>query len=581
VRVLFVTRHFAALRNFESVVRSLSGRGHAVELAALQDDGLSGVAMVERWQADLPSLVVSRAPGRPVSEAETVTQKVRLALDWVRYLAPAYANTPRLRERARERTPRAMLWLTRVPGMRTAAARQWLGRGLRGLERALPRVPEIDAFLSARQPDVVVLTPLIGLGSPELDYLRSSQALGLRTLFGVWSWDNLSSKALIRWVPDVITVWNDTQRDEAVALHGVPAERVVVTGAQCFDQWFERRPSRPRAEFCARVGLPGDPPFLLYVCSALFYGSPVEAQFVRRWLEGLRASGDERLRQAPVLVRPHPSRLKEWETVRLDDLGPVALWGRNPVDREAKADYFDSLSYAAAVVGLNTSAFLEAAIAGRPVATVLLDEFRENQEGTLHFPYLLNVGGGLLHATRSLESHRAQLADILRDPERHARQSARFVEAFLRPYGRLEAATPRVVAAIETLGQAAQPAPQPDAASPVSQWMLDTCRAAYRVPWLTPMFWDPLQFQEERARAATIRRHRRLKRRQHWQAQLDRAKRVARERREKTGARRVKQRERRSRWQEKRRRQAQARRAQFRAAIARRVRQVFGGQAGE
>ena len=32
-------------------------------------------------------------------------------------------------------------------------------------------------------------------------------------------------------------------------------ERVVVTGAQCYDQWFNRRPSRTRDEFCRDMGL--------------------------------------------------------------------------------------------------------------------------------------------------------------------------------------------------------------------------------------------------------------------------------------------------------------------------------------
>ena len=47
-------------------------------------------------------------------------------------------------------------------------------------------------------------------------------------------------------------------------------------------------------------------------------------------------------------------------------------------------------TYSAGVVGINTSAFLEAAAVGKPVHTVLLPEVsRDNQEGTLHFRYLL------------------------------------------------------------------------------------------------------------------------------------------------------------------------------------------------
>ena len=129
----------------------------------------------------------------------------------------------------------------------------------------------------------------------------------------VWSWDHLSSKAIIRDLPDRLFVWNGVQRQEATTMHGVPDERVVVTGAQCFDRWFDRRPRRDRAAFAARVGLPDERPFVLWVCSALFQGSPSEAAFVLEWARRVRASSDPVLRDAAILIRPHPSRAAEWE----------------------------------------------------------------------------------------------------------------------------------------------------------------------------------------------------------------------------------------------------------------------------
>ena len=68
------------------------------------------------------------------------------------------------------------------------------------------------------------------------------------------------------------------------------------------------------------------------------------------------------LASTPILVRPHPSRMKEWEHIDASAERDVVVWGRNPVDAEARTDYFDSLFHSAAVVGLNTSAFLEAGI---------------------------------------------------------------------------------------------------------------------------------------------------------------------------------------------------------------------------
>ena len=91
-----------------------------------------------------------------------------------------------------------------------------------------------------------------------------------------------------------------------------------------------------------------------------------------------------------MLIRPHPSQTAGWEGVDLGDLGPVAIRGGNPIDQQSRADYFDSLYHSHAVVGLVTSAFIEAAVVGRPIYSLLLPEFEMYQEGMQHFRYLLH-----------------------------------------------------------------------------------------------------------------------------------------------------------------------------------------------
>ena len=61
------------------------------------------------------------------------------------------------------------------------------------------------------------------------------------------------------------------------------------------------------------------------------------------------------------------SRTAEWTDVDWRSVGNIAMFGGAPVDQLARTDYFESLHYCAAVVGITTSAFLEAAVVGRPV----------------------------------------------------------------------------------------------------------------------------------------------------------------------------------------------------------------------
>src|SRR5262249_16590336 len=151
------------------------------------------------------------------------------------FLDPRYNET--YRARAWERAPRPAAALGRSVIGRHAAGRKALGEVFDVLQRATPTNQEIERYLREREPDIVLFTPYVGLRQIQPDFLRAAQALGIRSAICVKSWDNLSSKSVIRPQPDRLFVWNEHQRREAVELHGVPADHIVVTGAQCFDEW--------------------------------------------------------------------------------------------------------------------------------------------------------------------------------------------------------------------------------------------------------------------------------------------------------------------------------------------------------
>ena len=459
MRVLVCTRHFGYLRNFESAIAALAERGHDVHLAADRPESLfGGDRLVARLVERYPNVTVGTTPPRDKDPWLLLSSRIRLSRDFLRYLDPRFDGAPQLRRRAKERTPAGVVWLIERAGFRRRPMRTWLAAVLEAAEQALPLHAPTTAFIHDQRPDVVVLTPLIDLGSPQLDLLKSARSLGVRTVVAVGSWDHLSSKALIRIQPDLLTVWNQVQQREAVEMHGVPAEKITVTGAQCYDQWFGRQPSRTREAFCREVGLPADRPFVVWVCSSLFRGGPPEAPFVLSWIRALRASADPTLCDLGILVRPHPGRLDEWESHDLSSLDRVVFTGRNPIDQASRDDYFDALYHSAAVVGLNTSAFLEAAIAGKPVMAILPREYWKSQTGTIHFHYLRDVAGGVLQTAATLEEHAGQLARVVADG-RPAIDPAPFVQAFLRPAGLDQPSTPRFVDAIERAAQ--EPAPRP------------------------------------------------------------------------------------------------------------------------
>ena len=190
--------------------------------------------------------------------------------------------------------------------------------------------------------------------------------------------------------------------------------------------------------------------------------------FVRRWIEALRAL--PALSEVGVLVRPHPYNAEHWRDIDLTALqGVVYPRSANPVNEADRQDYFDSLFHSEAVVGVNTTAMIEAAIVGRTVHAVLADEFQDTQGGTLHFQYLLSENGGFLRVATSLPEHAAQLAETLANPDVGGEACARFVGAFIRPHGINVQATPVLADALERL---AASGPRPVVRATVSAYPL-------------------------------------------------------------------------------------------------------------
>jgi len=489
-RVLFVMLHPGFVRYYDGALEALAAAGHDVHVAfEVSRTKLGEDVTAQRLATLSPRITCGPAPTRAESvrtflarsdrtatrsggaarswrdrgaqdEAqESLATTVRLLMDYLRYFEPAFAGAPALRARAEKRLPRVYPPAIRAVARLGPGARSALRRVLSGIEHAIVPHPSIETFIREQNPDLLLVTPLVELGSQQVDYVKCARRLGVRSALCVASWDNLTSKGLIRVAPDHVIVWNETQKHEAVTLHGVTPGQVAVTGAQLFDRWFAASPSRTRDDFCARVGLDPARPFVLYVGSSMFI-APDEVPFAERWLDAVRG-GEGRDERPGVLIRPHPANAEQWRAFdsNLDD---VAVWppiGTTPNDPDFRRDFFDSLYHCAAVVGINTSAQIEAAIVGRPVLTIHSPEFAHAQEGTLHFQHLVGGSAGFVHEAHSLAEHVDQLRAVLSDGSSSAARNRRFVESFIRPRG---IDVPAVAVFVEAIGAfAALPAHAP------------------------------------------------------------------------------------------------------------------------
>ena len=164
----------------------------------------------------------------------------------------------KLAERASDSAPQT--WkdaLSRHPWM----TRHWkiVQRALELTEAVVPCDPDFQQFVEAQKPDMMLVTPLVEFGSYQTEYVKCAHRLGVPVLYLPFSWDNLTNRGLSRVAPDRTLVWNEHQRREAIELHGVSPQSIVVTGAPRFDEFFEMTPSSTRAAFCGAAGLDPSP----------------------------------------------------------------------------------------------------------------------------------------------------------------------------------------------------------------------------------------------------------------------------------------------------------------------------------
>ena len=443
------------LRNYGSTIRLLAERGHRVLLCYdAPDKRRDASAQVVESHEGIE--LVPPLP-RAARRREQAIAKLRLAIDYLRYLDRRFAGSPYLRRRLEKYLRGPLLGLLARAPYGLPFARSGV-RALLAVERLVPSDAGVERAIASLAPDAVFVTPLLGRSDRnrrQTDTVKAARRLGIPVGAGVATWDHLTTKGIVKALPDRLFVWNEIQRRDAAEFHFVPPERVVVTGAQLFDGWFERRPTTTREEFLDHVGLAGAPRYVVYVGSSPNIApTELEVPFVRRWIEALRSSGEPLLTELGVLVRPHPYTVERWAEVDLGDVD-AAVAPRHPpampMNELDEALYFDSIHFSEAVVGINTTAMVEAFIQRRPVLTIRASEFRETQEATVHFGNLRTAAGGALQTAATFDEHVAQLRSTLAEPERLREGIEAFLRTFVRPCGLDRPATAVLVDAIEGL----------------------------------------------------------------------------------------------------------------------------------
>lgn len=430
MRILFVIAHSGLARHLGRVIELAAQAGHEVVITVCGEK--KNLVAQTLQQLRVYNNIRQVKSVRAHHWWKPILTITRALLDLGPYLRPGHPS-PDLIKRYRKVLPLGIFGLIRRRWFARMVASRWFHRLLRYIERNTPPSFAICRMMEGLQPDVVITTPYLFPNSADVDYLKAGNHLGIPTCSAIASWDNLSTKGTGHVPVDRLFLWNQELKTEAVSLHGIAPAVLAITGAPTFDHLFDWSPTLSRDDFCNQAGVALGKTLLLYLCSSGSIADDEET-VVRQLAEILAAN--PATSNCHLMVRPHPLNFKIWATAAPlpSNVRIFPERGDLPDNPKSIELYCHSIYFASAMIGLNTSAFLEACVLDRPCIALPDMAGCYDQKKFGHFKHLTN--GNFIHTPETLEA----AADIIgamvatgKDPKQDARRE--FVRHFLRPRG--------------------------------------------------------------------------------------------------------------------------------------------------
>ena len=441
MKLVFALSNPGAFIFYDEVARYLAGQGHEIEIwhGPITKANITDRAL----QAAQSDTGTCQSQEMHASRWHHISWELRGLIDCGVYFNSAHLS-PWLEKRWEQYLSPLLQKTLNIPLVRNRIFSKKAQNCLRVMERLTPLDMRIIRQLKSSKADVLMASPLIYGRSYEADYVKSAQFLGIPVVAIVQSWDNLTTKGTYHSIPDLLLVWNQPLVEEAVEIHNIPREKIVVTGAPRFDPWFATVPSCTRKDFLDKAGLNMDDQYVTYLCSSNSIAGD-ETEFVCDFASAL--SSNLNTKHLKVVVRPYPSNAKIWENISRNNIIVWPKGGDIPDTPLARSVFFDTLYYGIAVFGVNTTAFLEAAVVDKPCVTAFTGRYQRTQVESAHFKHLLRAD--FIEIAEGFEHAAELISRIEKGADIKASKRKNFVRDFMRPHGVEKPAAPIMGRAIE------------------------------------------------------------------------------------------------------------------------------------
>lgn len=230
------------------------------------------------------------------------------------------------------------------------------------------------------QPDLIFSTDITdrSSGESDIDLLREAKRRGTKTVGMVRSWDNLTTRGVIREVPDQIIVHNEIIKNECLALNGIAEERVRVVGVPHYDKYL-RAKLQPRETFLKKIGLDPRKKTILFVTIADMFlekqlggKTPTYNRYCLEQLSRLDAKHNQILVRFPLIGGGELGDFQPPTNMVLDR--PATLFGKGELSAEADDYLINVLAHSDVVLPGPSTIAIDAMLFDRPIVWIGFDK---------------------------------------------------------------------------------------------------------------------------------------------------------------------------------------------------------------
>lgn len=235
--------------------------------------------------------------------------------------------------------------------------------------------PRGEELLRHYKPVALFLSNPIHDEAVAAEYCR---ARGLFTAVALESWDNLTNRGALYCFPNLLIVWNEFIRQQALRFHDFPPERAHATGIAGYDLYTQTESLPSETAWRAAEGLPPDGPVIVFAMASR--NIQEDNDYLLEDLRRLRDSGTIP-KNAHFLIRIHP---KDYATAVEKYRGQTGVFIQQP--RGAKLHALNdttlggspvqlaaTMRYASCVITVFSTIILDALCCGTPCVVVNYD----------------------------------------------------------------------------------------------------------------------------------------------------------------------------------------------------------------